>query len=156
LLFEGRCVSMDWPAFQRFDGAVREVHGLAKHVENAAKRLWTNGDRYRCTRVDDLHAARHSVRWLHRDRAHAVFTEMLFDLGDDVDLLGAAFAVGDDTHRGVNRRKPPGKFDVDHRPDDLDHPAASRCRCCLCHSIAGSDKGPGLHYVAAAPETTSM
>src|SRR4029434_1504492 len=48
LLFECRCVSMDWPVILRLDGAVREVHGLAKHVEDAAERLGTNGHRYRC------------------------------------------------------------------------------------------------------------
>ena len=58
---------------------------------------------------------------------------MLLDLGDDVDLLGAAAAVGDDAEGVVDRGQVPvGELDVDHRADDLDDLADSLRAAAVC------------------------
>ena len=107
----------------------------------------------------DRHAARHAVGRLHRDRAHAVLAEVLLDLGDDVDLLDAGPALGDDADGVVDLRQALGELDVDDRADDLNDLADALCRCCLLPLLSHptpSSRAPLVCYVAAAPDTTSM
>jgi peptide chain release factor 1 len=119
LLFERRRMAVNRPALLRLDGLIGEVHRLAEHVQHASERRGAHRHRDARARVDRAHAALQAVGRLHRDRAHAVLAEVLFDLADDVDLLGRV-VVGDDVHGVVDLGKPAFVFDVDDRPDDLD------------------------------------
>jgi len=134
LLFERRCGTMNRPALLRLDRPIRVVHRLAEHVEDAAERLGPHGHRDRGAGIDRGHATRHAVGRLHRHRAHTILAEVLLDLADDVDLLDARSALGDDADGVVDVRQSLGEFNVDDWPDDLDHLAGSWCCCCLCHN----------------------
>ena len=88
LILEARRRPVNRPALLRLDGAIGEIDRLAEHVQHAAQRLGSDRHRNRLAEVDHLHAALHAVGRLHGDRAHAVFAEVLFDFGDDVDDAG--------------------------------------------------------------------
>jgi hypothetical protein len=89
LLLERRGIAMDRPPLLRLHRAIRIVHRLAEHVQHAAERLGAHRHRDRRAGVDDLHPAGHAVGGLHGHGAHAILTEVLLDLGDDVDRLDA-------------------------------------------------------------------
>ena len=95
-----------------------------------------------------VHAALQAVGRLHRDRAHAAFAEVLFDLGDDVDLL-ARGQGRHDAERVVDGGQVSAlELDVDDGADDLDDLADFRVMLLLSPYLSLT--------VACAPETTSM
>jgi hypothetical protein len=126
-------------------GAIREVHGLAQHVQDAPERGRAHGHRDRRAGVDGGHAALHAVGRLHRDGAHAAFAKVLLHFDHDVDGRGGA-GVRHDAHGVVDVRKVAvGELDVHGGADDLDHAA-------VVLSLLAHD----APYNACAPETTSM
>jgi len=76
----------------------------------------------RMAEVGHLHAALHAVGRLHRDRAHAVFAEVLLDFADDVDRAGLLRVVRHDPQRVVDLRQVARlELDVHDRPDHLNN-----------------------------------
>jgi hypothetical protein len=126
---------MDRPTLFRLDRPVRKVHRFTEHVEHSSQSLGTDGHRNGRAGVDDVHPSRHAVGGLHCDCTHTVLPEVLFDFGDDVDLLDANAALRHDSNRVVDLGKTFGKFDVDDGPDDLDNPTDFLRCCCLCHNV---------------------
>src|SRR5205085_2485268 len=64
------------------------INGLAEQIEDAPERDLADGDSDRRSGVDDLEAAREAVGRVHRDRAHAIVTEVLLDLAHEHSLAG--------------------------------------------------------------------
>src|SRR6185369_8422562 len=88
-------------------------------------------------------------------RAHAVLTEVLLDLDDDVDLL--APGVTGHAHGVIDGGQATGELDVDDGPDDLNDLADLHCFC-DCHYVLRKLRTSALElaYCAWAPDTTSM
>ena len=87
LLFERRRRSVNRPALLRHHGSIGKVDRLAEHVQHASERLGADRHRDRAAEILGHHAALQAVGRLHRDRAHAVLSEVLLDLDDDVELV---------------------------------------------------------------------
>ena len=79
------------------------------------------------------HAALQAVGRLHRDRAHAVLAEVLFDLDDDVERRRRPTSPVTRTRVVDGRQRPARELDVHDRSDDLDDLADLDCFC-DCHS----------------------
>ena len=94
------------------------IDRLADHVHDPSQGLPPDRDADRLTGIDGLHAAHHSVGGLHADAAHAVFSQVLLDLGADADRLAARFPLDNDAV--VDRRKMLLlELAVNHRTDNL-------------------------------------
>ena len=162
LLLERRRRAVNRPPLLRRHGAIRKVHRLAEHVHDATERLGPDGHRDGPAEILGLHAALQAVGRLHRDRADAVLAQVLFDLDDEVDLVGAGLA--DDAHGVVDRRQVAAReLDVDDRADDLndlsDLDCFSDCHvCALSCQLAIGPPEPSLPAATSdcAPDTTSM
>src|SRR5438105_15523456 len=74
------------------------VHRLAEHVQHASQRLFSYGDGYRRACIVGLHAADEPIGGLHRDGSHDALTNMLSDLGRDVDLDRDIKSLTGDSH----------------------------------------------------------
>ena len=101
------------------------VHRFAENAEHATEGLAAHRHRNGLTEIGGLHAADHAVGGLHRDAPCPVLTQVLGDLGGDVDRHLPHVAVIDDVHGIQNRREVLfGELHVHHRADDLDHASA--------------------------------
>ena len=121
LLIKWRRLAMDGPALLGIDGS-QVVHRLAKHVQNAAQRFLTDGDRNRFVQVGRFHPAHHPVSRFHGDAAHLILADVIGHLDDDVDRHLPQLEVVGDAHGVVDRRKMSFlKLDIDRGADDLDH-----------------------------------
>ena len=119
LILERRRCTMNRPAFFGVHRPVGKIDRLAEHVQHAAERLGSNGDRNPLAQIQDLHPALHAVGRLHRHRAHAVLAEVLLDLANDVDRAGRT-ALRFDVQRVVDGRQVAGlELDVHDRTDHL-------------------------------------
>src|SRR6266540_816855 len=83
-LVEVRRVTMDRPALA--GRRLLVVDRLADDDPKATECLVAHGNRDRIARVDDIHSARKAVGGIHRHSADTIVSEMLLDLGDQVDL----------------------------------------------------------------------
>ena len=127
---------MNRPAQFAFDRTIGIVNRLAEHVQHTPQRLGAHGHRDGTTLVGRRHAALQTVGRLHRDRAHAVLTEVLLDFDDDVDFDIAGFAG--DAERVVDRRQMSVReLDVHHGADDLNDLANLHCFC-DCHLVSST------------------
>ena len=99
------------------------------------------------TEIHGIHAADTAVGGAHAHRAHLVAADVLLHLGDHTDLF--ARLAGDFHLDGVVqvRQMIRGKFDVDHRTDDLDNLPDVRG--------SGSRHDEGQPWSAAEPPTIS-
>ena len=121
MFFERRGVAVNRPVLLGIDRSVGKINRLADHVQDAAKRAGANGHLNRTPEIGRFHAALHTVGRLHRHRAHAILTKVLFDLGNHVENRVASLAIGDHLKGVVDFRKMSGfEFDVNDRSDDLD------------------------------------
>ena len=75
------------------------------------------------TKVDHLHAPLHSISRLHGHSTYSVFTKVLLNFSNDVNLgASAIFFVRLDPERVVNCRQVPTlKLNINNRSNDLDH-----------------------------------
>jgi hypothetical protein len=142
---------VDGPALHVGRNRLTAVYRLAEHVENAPQRHFTHRRRDRTAGIGDVHAPRNAVRGAHGDRAHLVLSNMLLDLGHQLDRYRSAAVLDLEgiVDLGQVLRL---ELHVEHRADHLDDPAdivlglggfpfslGCDCSCHLClHSVCGS------------------
>ncbi len=120
LILEARRLAVNRPPLpgQR---PVREVHGLAEHVQHAPERLRSDRHRNRPAEVGRLHPALHAVARLHGDGADAVLAQVLLDFADDVEHRRTVLPVRHDVQRVVDFREVSRlELDVDDGANHLD------------------------------------
>src|SRR5690606_37546552 len=100
---------------------------------HAAESCGPDRNRYRPTKVFNLHSANHPVGRQHRNSTHAPFAKMLLYLCDHIHGSVKVKAFRCDTKRLVNRRKIILKFNVNDRADDL-YELADLYVSVICHS----------------------
>ncbi len=110
---------MDGPALVSRHRLVGEVHRVTEDVEHSTKGLGSDRHGNRSARVERHHPPLHPVGRGHRHRAHPALSEVLLDLGDDVDVR--SLAPGNPKGVVDGRQMPIVELDVDHGTDDLDN-----------------------------------
>ena len=122
VLVEGRSLAVDAPALVDLHRLLAvEGQVVAEGVEHAAERHVADRHGDRLLRVDDVDSTRETVCRIHRDRAHAVVSEVLLHLCDQ---LARPAVLGDvDAQRVVDLGELVGEDGVDHDALDLDEAA---------------------------------
>ena len=116
---------MNFPFFLCF-GLGLVINRLAQKVEDTSKRLLTDGNLYRRSRVDRLHTAHKSVRAAHCDAADKIVADMLRYLDDQ--LLAAIVYLDSVKQIGQIFGR---ETDIQNRADNLDY----RAYVLICHFI---------------------
>ena len=115
--FELGSGTVDGPALHVGWNGVALVDRIAEQVEQTAQRGLPHGHGDELTGVGHFHASGQTVGRVHAHGADLVVTQMLLDLGDQVDM--ARRRVDVEHESVVDGRQLIRELNVDHRSDDL-------------------------------------
>src|SRR5258708_4585385 len=114
----------------RVDDGAQAVYRLTDNVEYPTERSFAHRHRDWATSINRFHAAHHTIRGQHGNRAHATLAQMLLDFGNHIDWRGNVETFGHNAQSLMDRGQVFScEFHVDDGSNDLHDVAEGGGRC---------------------------